>query len=67
MRKNILLFASLFILFQGCKKSDPTPEHYYIKFNIGNTSYLITEPLNILYAQNLGSYSSRPTLGGDAN
>ena len=66
MKKNILLFASLLLIFQGCKKSDPAPEHYYIKFNIGTTSYLITDTLNVLYAQNLGSYSSRPTLGGDA-
>jgi hypothetical protein len=66
MKKIFFLLLICFSLFQGCKKSISTPEYYYIKFNIGNTSYLITDTLNVLYAQNLGPYSTRPTVGGDA-
>ena len=66
MKKVFSFFLIFLALFQGCKKSsNPAPEHYYIKFNIGSTSYLINDILNVLSALNLGPYSSRMTYGGD--
>jgi hypothetical protein len=66
MKKIFCLLLISNVLFQSCKKSSDTPpDLYYIRFNIGNSTYLITDTLNIFYAQNLGPYATRGTAGGN--